>query len=89
MEWAEGENSILSFEGAGEDGQHRQAAGAGGREQQAGRESRTAGERGRRAGQTRTAAGAAGGTTSLFPLHKYICRGTCISSDNVSLQEQR
>ena len=22
-------------------------------------------------------------------LHKYICRGTCISSDNVSLQEQR
>lgn len=75
QEQARGENAILRSErGAAKGGQHRQAAGAGGREQQAGRESRTAGRHGRRAGQTRTAAGAAGGTTSLFPLHKYICR---------------
>lgn len=50
-----------------------------------GQHRQAAGSRGQQAGM----AGAAGGTTSLFPLHKYICCGIRISSDNVSLQEQR
>ena len=92
QEQARGQNSKLSSQGREQPRmdstgrrQERAAGSRGQQEQQAGRESRTAGRHGRRAGQTRTAAGAAGGTTSLFPLHKYICCGIRISSDNAWL----
>ena len=80
-----GENAILRSHGR----EQPRMDSTGRRQRAGGREPRTAGAAGRTREQDSRQAGAAGGTTSLFPLHKYICCVIRIGSDNVSLQEQR